>query len=44
MDKTVIIDNCWFENPKDDSRPEHRDPYEFVNSTEYLDPDNYNIM
>lgn len=45
MDKQkVIIDNGWFENPRSDSRPEQRDPYEFVNSPMYGDLDDYNRM
>lgn len=40
----VIIDNGWFENPRSDSRPEQRDPYEFVNSPYWKDPDYYNRM
>lgn len=45
MDKQkVIIDNGWLENPRSNSRPERRDPYEFVNSPRYGDPDDYNRM
>lgn len=40
----VIIDNGWHENPRNNSRPERRDPYEFVNSTRYGYHDDYNRM
>ena len=42
--KIIIIDNGWYENPRSDSIPEHRDPYEYSNSPSYGDPDDYNIM
>lgn len=45
MDKQkVVIDNGWHENPRNNSRPERRDPYEFVFSPHWEDPDDYNRM
>lgn len=45
MDKQkVIIDNGWLENPRSNSRPERRDPYEYVFSPYWEDPDDYSRM
>lgn len=36
MKQKVIIDTSWFENPRSNSEPEHRDHYEFADIPEYI--------